>query len=80
MPLFSQFIRATSGRNVRDEFGSVFAKGFFKRAKGVDDAVREWAGVRGLADVVKGVIAAPFVDDQVVVGRYDAGDRGAIGE
>ena len=80
MPLFSQFIRATSGRNVRDEFGAVFAKGFFKRAKGVDDAVREWAGVSGLADVVEGVIAAPFVDDQVVVGRYDAGDRGAIGE
>ena len=80
MPLFSQFIRATSGGDVRDEFGSVFVKRFFKGAEGIDNAVREWAGVRGLADVVEGVIAAPFVDDQVVVGRYDAGDRGAIGE
>ena len=24
--------------------------------------------------------AAPFVDDQVVVGRYDAGDRDAAGK
>jgi len=80
VPLFSQVIRAASGGDVRDEFGSVFAKGFFKRAKGVDDTVREWAGVSGLADVVEGVVAAPFVDDHVVIGRYNAGDRDTIGE
>ena len=82
MPLFSQFIRATSGRNVRDEFGAVIVKRFFKRTEGVDDAVCEWAGVSGLADVVEGVIAAPFVDDQsaIWIGRYDAGDRDAAGE
>ena len=80
MPLFSQFIRATSGRDVRDEFGAVFVKRFFKRAKGIDDAVREWSVISGLADVVEGVIAAPFVDDQVVVGCYNAGDRDAASE
>ena len=82
MPLFSQFIRATSGRNVRDEFGAVFAKGFFKGAEGVDDGGCEWSGVSGLADVVEGVVAAPFVDDYVAigVGRYNAGDRDAAGE
>ena len=80
VPLFSQVIRAASGGDVRDEFGSVFVKGFFKGAKGVDDGGCEWAGVRSLADVVEGVIAAPFVDDQVVFGCDDAGDRYAIGE
>ena len=80
MPLFSQVICATPGRDVRDEFGAVFAKCFFKRAKGIDDAMREWAGVSGLADVVEGVVAAPFVDDQVVVGCDDAGDRDAAVE
>ena len=80
MPLFAQVICATSRRDVWDEFGSVFVKRFFKSAKGVDDAVCEWFGVRGLADVVEGVIAAPFVDDHVVVGGDDAGDRYAIGE
>ena len=80
MPLFSQVICATSGRNVRDEFESVFVKGSFKRTKGVDDAVREWSGISGLADVVEGVIAAPFVDDHVVVGCDYAGDRDAAGE
>ena len=82
MPLFSQFIRTTSGRDGRDEFGAVFAKCFFKGAKGIDDAVSEWSGVRSLADVVEGVIAAPFVYDQsaICIGRYDAGDRDAAGE
>ena len=80
MPLFSQVICAASGGDVRDEFGSVFVKRFFKGAKGIDDAVCEWSGISGLADVVEGVIAAPFVDDQVVVGRYDAGDRDAAGK
>ncbi len=80
MPLFSQVISTTSGRDVRDEFGSVFVKRFFERAEGVDDAVCEWSGISGLADVVEGVISAPFVDDHVVVGRDDAGDRYAIGE
>ena len=82
MPLFSQVICATSGRNVRDEFESVFVKGSFKRTKGVDDAVREWSGISGLADVVEGVIAAPFIDDQsaIWIGRYNAGDRDAAGE
>ena len=80
MPLFSQVICATSGRDVRDEFGPVIIKCFFERAKGIDDAVREWFGISGLADVIEGVIAAPFVDDYVVVGCDDAGDRYAIGE
>ena len=80
MPLFAQVICAASGRDVRDEFGSVFVKCFFKCAKGVDDGVCKWFGVRDLADVVEGVIATPFVDDHVVVGRDDAGDRYAIGE
>ena len=82
MPLFSQVICATSGRDVRDEFRSVFVKCFFKRAKGIDDAVREWSGVSGLADVVEGVIAAPFVDDQsaIWIGCDDAGDRYAAGD
>ena len=82
MPLFSQVIRATSGRDVQDEFGSVFVKRFFKRAKGIEDAVREWSEIIGLADVVEGVIAAPFVDDQsaIWIGRYNAGNRDAIGE
>ena len=80
MPLFSQVIRAASGGDVRDEFRSVFVKRFFKGAKGIDDAVREWAGISGLADVVEGVIAAPFVDDHVVIGHYNAGDRDTIGE
>ena len=80
MPLFSQVICTTSGRDVRDEFGSVFVKCFFKGAKGVDDGGCEWAGVSGLADVVEGVIAAPFVDDYVVVGCDYAGDRDAAGE
>lgn len=80
MPLFSQVICAAAGRDVRDEFGAVFVKRFFKGAKGVDDAVRKWSGVSGLADVVEGVIAAPFVDDHVVVGCDYAGDRDAAGE
>lgn len=80
MPLFAQIICAASGCDVRGEFGSVFVKCFFKSAKGVDDAVCKWSGISGLADVVEGVIAAPFVDDHVVVGRDDAGDRYAIGE
>ncbi len=80
MPLFSQVICAASGRDVWDEFGSVFVKRFFKGTKGVNDAVCEWFGISGLADVVEGVIAAPFVDDHVVVGRDDAGDRDAAGE
>ena len=82
MPLFSQVICAASGRDVRDEFGAVFAKRFFERAEGVDDAVREWSGISGLADVIEGVISAPFVDDQsaIWIGRYNAGDRDAIGE
>ena len=80
MPLFSQVICTTSGRDVRNEFGSVFVKRFFKGAKGVDDGGCEWSGVSGLADVVEGVLAAPFIDDQVVVGRYDAGDRDAAGK
>ena len=80
MPLFLQVISATSGRDVWDEFGAMFVKRFFERAKGVDDAVCEWSGVSGLADVVEGVIAAPFVDDYVVVGCDDAGDRDAVGE
>ena len=44
--------------------------------------MREWSGVRSLADVVEGVIAAPFVDDQsaIWIDRYDAGDRDAAGE
>lgn len=74
MPLFSQVISTTSGRDVRDEFGAVFVKRFFKGTKGVDGAVCEWLGVRGLADVVEGVIATPFVDDHVVVGCYNAGN------
>lgn len=65
---------------MRDEFGTVFVKRFFKRAEGVDDAVREWSGVSGLANVVEGVVAAPFVDDYVVVGCDDAGDRDVAGE
>ena len=80
MPLFAQVISTTSGRDVRDEFGTVFVKRFFKGTKGVDDAVCEWSGISGLADVVEGVIAAPFVDDQIVVGCDDAGDRDAAGE
>ena len=82
MPLFSQVICATSGRDVRDEFGSVFVKRFFKGAKGIDDSVSEWSGISSLADVVEGVIATPFVDDQsaIWIGRYDAGDRDAAGE
>lgn len=82
MPLFPQVICATSGRNVRDEFGVVFVKRFFKRAKGIDDAVREWSGISGLADVVEGVVSAPFVDDQsaIWIGRYNVGDRDAIGD
>ena len=46
----------------------------------MDDAVRESSGIGYLTDVVEGVIAAPFVDDQVVAGCDDAGDRYAIGE
>ena len=65
---------------MRDEFGSVSVKRFFKCAKGIDDGVCKWSGISGLADVVEGVIAAPFVDDHVVVGRYDAGDRDAAGD
>ena len=67
---------------MQDEFGSVIVKRFFERTKGVDGAVREWAGIRSLADVVEGVIAAPFVDDQsaIWIGRYDLGDRDAAGE
>ena len=80
MPLFAQVICAASGRDVRGEFGFVIVKRFFKGAKGVDDAVCKWSGVSGLADVVEGVISTPFVDDQVVVGCDDAGDRDAIGE
>ena len=80
VPLFAQVICATSRRDVRDEFGTVIVKRFFKRAKGIDDAVCERSGISGLADVVEGVIAAPFVDDYVVVGCDDAGDRDAVGE
>ena len=82
MPLFAQVICAASGRDVRDEFGRVFVKRFFKGAKGIEDAVREWSGIGYLADVVEGVISAPFVDDQAAIwiGCGDAGDRYAIGE
>ena len=61
---------------------SVIVKRFFERAKGIDDAVREWFGISGLADVIEGMITTPFVDDYVVggVGCDDAGDRDAIGE
>ena len=65
---------------MRDEFGSVLVKRFFKRAKGIDDAVCEWSVISGLTDVVEGVVAAPFVDDHVVVGCDDAGDRDAAGD
>ena len=60
----------------------MIVKRFFERAKGMDDAVREWSGISGLADVIEGVISAPFVDDYVVVGTGcdDAGDRDAAGE
>ena len=82
VPLFSQIICATSGCDVRDKFGAVIVKRFFKGAEGIEDAVREWSGISGLADVVEGVIAAPFVGDQsaIRVGRYNAGNRDAAGE
>ena len=80
MPLFSQVICAASGRDVQGEFGRVFVKRFFKGAKGIEDTVREWSGIGYLADVVEGVISAPFVDDQVVVGCDDSRNRYAVGE
>ena len=48
----------------------------------MDDAVREWSGISGLADVIEGMISAPFVDDQsaIWIGCDDAGDWDAASE
>ena len=57
-------------------------KCFFKGAKGVDDAAGEWVGIRGLTDIVEGLIPAPFADDQarIWVRCDDARHSNAMGE
>ena len=82
LPVFAQRICITARRNERGEVGRVMVECFFKGAKGVDDATGEWVGIRGLTNIVEGLIPAPFADDQPLIafGCDDARHGDAMGE